>query len=98
MALPVNSTAINGHPPEPVESKENWPAPAGLKTAEEPSDEVRANVLVVDDREDKRLAMETIIADLGENIVKVSSGKEALRSLLNQDFAVILLDVNMPGM
>ena len=58
----------------------------------------RASILLVDDRADKRLAMETIIADLGENIVQASSGKEALRCLLQQEFAVILLDVNMPGM
>ena len=44
------------------------------------------------------MAMETILADLGENIVTTHSGKEALRLLLNQDFAVILLDVNMPGL
>lgn len=42
--------------------------------------------------------METIIADLGQNIVQASSGREALRHLLEQEFAVILLDVNMPGM
>ncbi|HTA30038.1 MAG TPA: response regulator [Candidatus Cybelea sp.] len=58
----------------------------------------RTNILLVDDREDKRMAMEAVIAELGQNIVKVSSGKEALRSVLQQDFAVILLDVNMPGM
>jgi hypothetical protein len=58
----------------------------------------RASILIVDDREDKRMAMEVIIADLGENIIKASSGKEALRCLLHHDFAVILLDVNMPGM
>lgn len=57
-----------------------------------------ANILIVDDRPDKLLAMETIIADLGQNIVKASSGREALRHLLNQEFAVILLDVNMPVM
>ncbi|MDB6020843.1 MAG: hypothetical protein JWQ04_700 [Pedosphaera sp.] len=61
-------------------------------------DENKANILIVDDRDDKRLAMETIIDDLGQNIVRASSGKEALRCLLSQDFAVILLDVNMPGM
>jgi light-regulated signal transduction histidine kinase (bacteriophytochrome) len=60
--------------------------------------EAKANILLVDDREDKRLAMETVLADLGQNIVKASSGREALRCLLNQEFAVILLDVNMPGM
>jgi len=58
----------------------------------------KANILLVDDREDKRLAMETILADLGQNIVTASSGRDALRCLLNQDFAVILLDVNMPVM
>ena len=63
-----------------------------------PSSEAKASILLVDDREDKRLAMETIIADLGENIISVSSGNEALRCLLSQEFAVILLDVNMPGM
>ncbi len=60
--------------------------------------EHRANILLVDDREDKRLALETVIADLGQNVVTATSGREALRCLLNQDFAVILLDVNMPGM
>ncbi|MES2307608.1 MAG: response regulator [Verrucomicrobiota bacterium] len=58
----------------------------------------RANILIVDDRQDKRMAMETIIQDLDQNIIQASSGREALRHLLNQDFAVILLDVNMPGM
>jgi len=58
----------------------------------------RANILLVDDREDKRLALETVIAELGQNVVTANSGREALRCLLNQDFAVILLDVNMPGM
>src|SRR5437868_12907466 len=56
------------------------------------------NILIVDDREDKRLAMETIIADLGQNIITVNSGKEALKHLMTEEFAVILLDVNMPGM
>jgi two-component system sensor histidine kinase/response regulator len=58
----------------------------------------RAKILIVDDRDDKRLAMETIIAGLGENILQASSGNGALKCLLNHDFAVILLDVNMPGM
>lgn len=58
----------------------------------------RTNILIVDDRQDKRLAMESIIEDLGQNIVQASSGREALRHLLDKEFAVILLDVNMPGM
>lgn len=60
--------------------------------------ESKANILLVDDREDKRLAMKTIIADLDQNVVQATSGREALRCLMQQDFAVILLDVNMPGM
>ena len=56
------------------------------------------SILIVDDRPDKRLAYEVMLADLNENLVSARSGKEALRCLLQQDFAVILLDVNMPGM
>src|SRR6476469_1307995 len=63
----------------------------------EPAEE-KVSILVVDDRPDKMLAYETILSDLKENIVCARSGKEALRCLLKQDFAVILLDVNMPVM
>jgi len=58
----------------------------------------KVSILIVDDRPDKMLAYEAILRDLKENIVCARSGKEALRCLLKQDFAVILLDVNMPGM
>ena len=58
----------------------------------------KVNILMVDDSPDKLLAMESVLADLGQNLVKVPSGEEALRILLRQEFALILLDVNMPGM
>ncbi len=58
----------------------------------------RVSILLVDDRPDKLMALEAVLADLGQNLVKVTSGKDALKSVLRQDFAVILLDVNMPGM
>lgn len=58
----------------------------------------RVNILVVDDRPAKLLAMEALLADLGENVVCVSSGHDALRQLLELEFAVVLLDVNMPEM
>src|SRR4030088_25846 len=58
----------------------------------------KVSILIVDDRPDKRLAYEVMLAELNENLVCARSGKEALRCLLKQDFAVILLDVNMPGM
>src|SRR5206468_2373686 len=47
---------------------------------------------------EKVLVLATILEDLGENIVVAHTGEEALRRVLDQDFAVILLDVNMPGM
>lgn len=58
----------------------------------------KAGVLLVDDRRDKLLALETILNDLDERLVTVTSGEDALRALLREDFAVIVLDVNMPGM
>ncbi|MCW3797921.1 response regulator [Sphingomonas sp. BN140010] len=57
----------------------------------------RARVLVVDDDERNLLAIETVLEDIGE-VVVARSGEEALRQLLKGDFAVILLDVYMPGM
>lgn len=63
----------------------------------EPPEE-KVSILIVDDRPDKMLAHETVLAELNQNLVRATSGKEALRCLLKQDFAVILLDVNMPGM
>ncbi|MGK3996457.1 response regulator [Sorangium sp. So ce1024] len=56
----------------------------------------RVNILVVDDRSEQLLSLEAVLAPLGENIVKAASGREALRCLLQQEFAVILLDINMP--
>ena len=58
----------------------------------------QVKILVVDDVPEKRLSVEVVLQDLGQQIVSVDSGAEALRRLLNEDFAVILLDVNMPEM
>src|SRR6266478_7171328 len=71
--------------------------PNGNGSAEEPP-EIKASILLVDDRADKLMAVEAILSSLGQNIVKARSGKEALRHLLRQEFAVILLDVSMPCM
>src|SRR5437868_15404791 len=60
--------------------------------------EEKVNILIVDDRPDKLLTYEVMLAELNENIVRANSGREALRWLLRKDFAVILLDVNMPEM
>jgi signal transduction histidine kinase/response regulator RpfG family c-di-GMP phosphodiesterase len=60
--------------------------------------ENKANVLLVDDRPENLLAMQTILEDLGQNLICAASGHEALRFLLTEDVALILLDVQMPGL
>jgi len=56
----------------------------------------KVNILLVDDQPDKLLAHEVILGELGENLVKASSGREALQFLLKNDVAVVLIDVCMP--
>jgi signal transduction histidine kinase/DNA-binding response OmpR family regulator len=60
--------------------------------------EFQANVLLVDDRPENLLVLESILADLGQNLVRAESGAEALRYLLTEEFALILLDVQMPDL
>ncbi len=56
------------------------------------------NILLVDDQPAKLLSYEAILADLGENLVKAASGREALEILLKQDIALVLIDVCMPDL
>src|SRR6185503_3169213 len=65
----------------------------GAKTA---AHDDRANILIVDDLPEKLLVFRTILEDLDQNLVMVRSGSEALGEVLRREFAVILLDVNMP--
>ena len=60
------------------------------------ADDAPVNILVVDDLAEKLLVFRTVLEDLGQNLVFVRSGSEALREVLRREFAVILLDVNMP--
>jgi PAS domain S-box-containing protein len=63
-----------------------------------PPREDRVNILLVDDRADNLLALDAILEPLGERLVRANSGDEALKCLLTEEFAVILLDVQMPGL
>ncbi len=65
--------------------------------ADRPNDD-RVNILLVDDQPANLVALEAMLEDLGQNLVRAESGREALKRLLSDDFAVILLDVKMPEM
>jgi signal transduction histidine kinase len=66
----------------------NMPAPLAEKV----------NILLVDDQPARLMSYESILEDLGHNLVRASSGREALEKLMSADYAVILLDVSMPDM
>jgi len=70
-----------------------------LEESEQTSDdEMPVNVLVVDDRAENLLVMESILEDLNQNLICASSAREALKFLLVEEVALILLDVQMPGL
>jgi signal transduction histidine kinase/DNA-binding response OmpR family regulator len=61
-----------------------------------PLEQEQVNILVVDDLPEKHVVFRSILDELGQNVVSARSGQEALRCILEMEFAVILLDVNMP--
>lgn len=77
---------------------ESFGAASNLSSPVSGGETERAAILMVDDRPENRLVLRTMLEELGQEIVAVESGGAALRELLERDFAVILLDVNMPGM
>jgi CheY-like chemotaxis protein len=64
---------------------------------EETTDD-RAGILLVDDMEDNLVALEAVLGSLNEPLIRARSGEEAMKALLRRRFAVVLLDVRMPGM
>lgn len=79
-------------------SPEDGPEDGVDRRAAPASEEDLANILVVDDHPANLLALEGILEPLGQRIVKANSGAEALKRLLVEEFAVILMDVQMPGL
>jgi PAS domain S-box-containing protein len=69
------------------------PSPANFAVAE-----ARASILLVDDEPSNLLALEAVLEDLGQPLIRAGSGEEALERLTHEDFAVILLDVRMTGL
>lgn len=74
-------------------SKKEEPLPAG--GGQNPAG---PKILLVDDRPQNLLALEAILGDMGHNLIRARSGREALRYLLYHDVALVLLDVRMPVM
>jgi PAS domain S-box-containing protein len=70
----------------------------GPNVSDAPQDLVTAAILVVDDHPPNLLALEAVLAPLGHRIVRAGSGEDALTRLRQEEFAVVLLDVMMPGM
>lgn len=58
----------------------------------------RCNILIVDDMEENLVALEAVLGPLHQTLVRARSGEEALKAMLRQEFAVVLLDIVMPGM
>jgi two-component system, sensor histidine kinase and response regulator len=73
------------------------PLPPG-PAAPHQEDVDKVNILLVDDQPANLIALEAMLEDLGQNLIRAESGREALKRLLSDDFAVILLDVKMPEM
>jgi diguanylate cyclase (GGDEF)-like protein len=63
-----------------------------------PHDLPRVGILIVDDRPENLLALEAVLSPLGQNVVRARSGREALAAAEREQFAVVLMDVRMPGM
>ncbi|MBA3759692.1 MAG: response regulator [Gemmatimonadales bacterium] len=106
MAVPVSGTAGQrdsgtvvsaGGDSSQEQADPLTPRPEGARPADPPPDD-RVNILMVDDQPANLVALEAMLQGLGQNLVKAESGREALKCLLTDEFAVILLDVKMPEM
>ncbi len=102
MALPVTGKRGSGEAGRPNVGAEapreaDNASPLSRFPTSPPADD-RVNILLVDDQPANLVALEAMLQGLGQNLVRAESGREALKRLLTDDFAVILLDVKMPEM
>jgi two-component system, sensor histidine kinase and response regulator len=107
MAVPVGgaagqrgggAVAADGPLEVPGQAPSDEPAQLSPSPAAPQQDVEKVNILLVDDQPANLVALEAMLEDLGQNLVRAESGREALKRLLSDDFAVILLDVKMPEM
>jgi signal transduction histidine kinase len=89
----LDGLAIAGDDPQAAQPETDGPS-------DRPADRLtdRVNILLVDDQPANLVALEAMLQGLGQNLIKASSGREALKWLLTHEFAVVLLDVKMPDM
>jgi signal transduction histidine kinase len=80
----------------PEKMSQKMPEKTPERMPQRMNDPEKVNILMVDDQPAKLLSYEAILSELGENLIKANSGKEALEQLLKHDIAVVLLDVSMP--
>jgi PAS domain S-box-containing protein len=96
MASVTPNRRRSGRKPPERPTDQGWQENCGGGDEEAMTSDDRVNILLVDDQPAKLLSYEAILSDLGENLVKAASAREALEHLLKQDIAVILVDVCMP--
>jgi len=72
--------------------------PEQLRVSTDTVSAAQAKILLVDDRPDNLLALSAILSSLGHGMVRAHSGEEALKAMLSEEFALVILDVQMPGM
>lgn len=85
--------SLTGRFPEQEHPSDHWP---GRAIEPRMSTDEKVNILMVDDQPGKLLSYEAILSDLGENLIKANSAKDALDKLLKNDVAAVLMDVSMP--
>jgi two-component system, sensor histidine kinase and response regulator len=101
MAVSMKADGRTGGQADGVVATAGEAFPPGEPLSDRPPDRLsddKVSILLVDDQPANLVALEAMLQGLGQNLVMAESGREALKHLMGQDFAVILLDVKMPEM